>query len=72
MKYEKWKIKSGKYEFRKNFFALTLHPYIATLCILLYLNNLQRFQIFSNPTLTLHQPYTNHACQGMKLIINNE
>ena len=57
---------------RKNFFALTLHPYIATLCILLYINNLQRFQIFSNPTLNLHQPYTNHACQGMKLIINNE
>ena len=57
---------------RKNFFALTLHPYIATLCILLYISNLQRFQIFSNPTLTLHHPYTNHACQGMKLIINNE
>ena len=65
---------------RKNFFALTLHPYTSTLYNLLMHKSLQRFQISSNPTptlhQTLHQPYTNptpiHACQGMKLIINNE
>ena len=55
----------------KNFFALTLHPYIVTLYNTLCLRTLYRFQIYANPTLTLHQPYTNHACQGMKLIINN-
>ena len=55
---EKWKIESGKYEFRKNFFALTLHPYIATPCNTHKFSQLQGFLISPNPTLTLHQPYT--------------
>ena len=49
---------SLKSAFRKNFFAKTLHPYTSTPHIALTINTLQRFQISSNPTPTLHQPYT--------------
>ena len=58
--------------FRKNFFAKTLHPYTSTLDNTQTLKALHGFQICANPTPTLHPTYTNHACQGMKLIINNE
>ena len=54
---------------RKNFFAKTLHPYTSTLCISLSFNSLQRFQIYANPTPTLHQPYTLSAFVMQK--INN-
>ena len=63
---------ASTFYFRKNFFAQTLHPYIATLYNLHNLRVLHGFQICANPTPTLHPSYTNHACQGMKLIINNE
>ena len=47
-----------KSAFGKNFFAKTLHPYTSTPHIAFTINTLQRFQISSNPTSTLHQPYT--------------
>ena len=58
---ENWKLKVGDTSLflGKNFFTQTLHPYIDTPYILLMHKGLHRFQISSNPTLTLHQPYTN-------------
>ena len=55
---EKWKVKNGESGFRKNFFAKTLHPYTSTLCNVHYVSPLYGFQIYANPTPTLHQPYT--------------
>ena len=55
---EKWKVKNGESGFRKNFFAKTLHPYTSTLCNVHYVSSLYGFQIYANPTPTLHQPYT--------------
>ena len=63
------RMKIGKYELEKNFFEETLHPYISTSYIPLRLNHLQRFQIYANPTPTLHQPYTFSAFVMQK--INN-
>jgi hypothetical protein len=47
-------MKIGKYELGKNYFEETLHPYTSTPYIPLSLNHLQRFQIYANPTSTLH------------------
>jgi hypothetical protein len=52
------RMKIGKYELEKNFFEETLHPYTSTPSIPLSFNDLQRFQIYANPTPTLHRPYT--------------
>ena len=63
---------SASLRLEKNFFAITLHPYTSTLDNTQTLKALQGFQICANPTPTLHPSYTNHACQGLKLILNNE